>query len=133
MKNLLSEIFEKAIELGHFEYNQEQTQNKWLGTKPATISAIKQSEKRLGIELPTDYKEILEITNGFSASTIVEPTFQPIEKIDYLKNIDSFIIEVWSQEEVADIGEQLKRSIIIGGIEEEQYFLLIPPGLNNKK
>ena len=127
MNNLLKQISEKAIELADFEFTQEQTQNKWLGTKPTSETEIKQAEKRLGIELPNDYKEFLAITNGFSAPNDVEPAFEPIDKIDYLKNIDAFLIEVWNQNGIADIGKQLERSIIIGGISEEQCLLLIPP------
>ena len=127
MNSLLKKISEKAIELADFEFTQEQTENKWLGTKPASESEIKLTEKRLGIEFPTDFKLFLSITNGFSAPNDIEPTFEPIDKIDYLKKIDSFLVEVWNQEGIADIGKQLERSIIIGGISEEQYFLLIPP------
>ncbi len=133
MKNLLDKIFEKAIKLDHFKFNEKQIKNSWLGNKPASDSEIKRTEKRLGIELPLDYKELLKITNGFSAPVTVEPTFEPIEKIDYLKNIDSYIIEIWSQEAIADIGKLLEKSIIIGGISEEQYFLLIPPNIKNKQ
>nr|WP_321222917.1 SMI1/KNR4 family protein [uncultured Psychroserpens sp.] len=127
MNSQLKQISEKAIELADFEFTQEQTENKWLGTKPASETEIKLTEKRLGIKLPTDYKEFLRITNGFSAPNDIEPTFEQIEQIDYLKNIDSFLIEVWNEDGIADIGKQLERSILIAGISEEQYFLLIPP------
>lgn len=56
-----------------------------------------------------------------------EPTFEPIDKIDYLKNIDTLLIEIWSEGILADIGEQLNRAIVIGGLDDEHYFLLIPP------
>lgn len=127
MNSLLKQISEKAIELADFEFTQEQINNKWLGTIPTSENDIQLTEKRLGVELPRDYKEFLRITNGFSAPNDVEPTFEPIAKIDYLKNVDSYLIEVWNQDGIADIGKQLERSIIIGGINEEQIFLLIPP------
>ncbi|WP_339918449.1 hypothetical protein [Yeosuana marina] len=55
MHRLLRKISEKAIELADFEFTPEQTENKWLGTKPASETEIKLTEKRLGIEFPTDF------------------------------------------------------------------------------
>ena len=133
MKSLLKQISEKAIELADFEFTQEQTEKKWLGTKPASETEIKLTEKRLGIEFPTDFKKFLSITNGFSAPNDIEPTFEPTDKIDYLKNIDSFIIEAYSIDGIKNIGKELEKSILVGGINEEQYFLLIPSDLNREK
>tara|TARA_R100001230_G_C5568225_1_gene90748 strand:- start:113 stop:625 length:513 start_codon:yes stop_codon:yes gene_type:complete len=131
MNELLKLISERAIELADFDFTQEQTKNKWLGTLPASEDEIKLTEKRLGIELPADFKLFLSITNGFSAPNDIEPTFVPISKIDFLKNIDSFIIEAYSIDGIENIGKELEKSIIIGGLNQEQYFLLIPP--NSKK
>ena len=86
MNELLKLISERAIELADFDFTQEQTKNKWLGTLPASEDEIKLTEKRLGIELPADFKLFLSITNGFSAPNDIEPTFVPISKIDFLKN-----------------------------------------------
>ena len=133
MDSLLKQISEKAIELGDFEFTQEQTENKWLGTKPASETEIKLTEKRLGIEFPTDFKKFLSITNGFSAPNDIEPTFEPTDKIDYLRNIDRFIIEAYSIDGIENIGQELEKSILVGGINEEQYFLLIPHNLTTGK
>ncbi|HBR53462.1 MAG TPA: SMI1/KNR4 family protein [Flavobacteriaceae bacterium] len=133
MNSLLKQISEKAIELADFEFTQEQTENKWLGIKPVSETEIKLTEKRLGIEFPTDFKQFLLITNGFSAPNDIEPTFEPINKIDFLKNIDSFIIEAYSIDGIENIGKQLEKSILVGGINQEQYFLLIPPNSTNEK
>ncbi|EDP70778.1 hypothetical protein FBALC1_08463 [Flavobacteriales bacterium ALC-1] len=133
MNSLLKQISKKAVELADFEFTQEQTENIWLGTKPVSETEIKLTEKRLGIEFPTDYKQFLSITNGFSAPNDIEPTFEPINKIDFLKNIDSFIIEAYSIDGIENIGNQLEQSIIVGGINQEQYFLLIPPNSTNEK
>ncbi|WP_343488355.1 SMI1/KNR4 family protein [Allomuricauda sp. d1] len=127
MKGLLKTISEKAIELQDFSYSEEQIQHKWLGTKPVTENELESIEKRLGIQLPEDYINFLKITNGFSAPNLVEPTFEPFWKIDFLKEVDNFIIEVWKKNGLTEIGKNLESSIIVGGIEEEQYFLLIPP------
>jgi len=127
MKSTLQNISKKAIELADLEFSQEQIEQQWLGNKPASDSEVKRTEQRLGIELPADYKKFLKITNGFNAPHGVEPTFEPIQNIDYLRNINSYLIEVWKQDGIADIGKKLEQSIIIAGIQEEQYFLLIPP------
>ncbi|MDF4202470.1 SMI1/KNR4 family protein [Maribacter sp. SA7] len=127
MDNLLKQISEKAIELADFEFTQEQTKNKWIGSKPASETEIYLTEKRLGIEFPSDFKKFLSISNGFSAPNDIEPTFESIDKIDYFKNIDGFLIEAYSNDKIEYIGKQLAKSIVVGGINEEQYFLLIPP------
>lgn len=133
MKSLLKQISEKAIELANFEFTQKHTENKWLGTKPASETEIKLTEKRLGIEFPTDFKKFLSITNGFAAPNDIEPTFEPTDKINYLKKIDSFIIEAYSIEGIENIGKELEKSILVGGINEEQHFLLIPSDLKRGK
>ena len=132
MKELLKTISEKAIELEDFAYSEEQVQNKWLGTIPITEIELDSIEKRLGLQLPKDYIDFLKITNGFSAANLVEPTFEPFWKIDFLKEVDSFIIKVWNEDGLTEIGKNLERSIVVGGIEEEQYFLLIPPEKANE-
>tara|TARA_R110000744_G_scaffold379132_1_gene496479 strand:- start:628 stop:1146 length:519 start_codon:yes stop_codon:yes gene_type:complete len=133
MRDVLNQISVKAIELADFEFTQEQTENKWLGTKPASENEIQLTEKRLGIEFPADFKQFLSISNGFSAPNDIEPNFEPSDKIDFLKNIDSFIIEAYSINGIENIGKQLEKSILVGGINQEQYFLLIPPNSTNEK
>jgi len=124
----LKEISVTAIKLSPNKFTDEEREFGWLGNQPATKEAIKSAEQKLGMTLPEDYKAFLLITNGFFTPTdSTEPTFEPVENIDYLKNVDDFLIEVWCVPELIDIGQQLAKSIIIGGLEDEQYFLLIPP------
>jgi len=132
MKSLLKKISEKAIELADLEFTQDQIKNKWLVNEPTSEVDLKLTEKRLGVKLPNDYKEFLRITNGFTAPNDVEPSFERFDKIDYLKNLNNHLIEVWNTEGIADIGKQLGCSIVIGGINEEQIFLLIPPNSSSE-
>ncbi len=132
MKEILLALSLISIKLGDIKYSEKQSKEKWIGYEAATTEQIQAAEKRLKIKLPKDYVEFLEITNGFSSPNQIEPSFMKIEEIDYLKNVDPFLLEVWV-ESVWDIGEQLERSIIVGGKEEEQYFLLIPPKEENGK
>ncbi|MFC4212060.1 SMI1/KNR4 family protein [Pedobacter lithocola] len=133
MKKILKKISETAIRQGVFTFTDDQKKSKWLGYEPATKDEIKQSEDRLGLELPADYKAFLLITNGFaSPNEHVEPSFAKVDEIGFLKDIDPKIIEDWLvHDESFDIVVQLSRSILVGGINEEQYFLLIPPIIEN--
>jgi cell wall assembly regulator SMI1 len=128
MKNTLQEISKLALQLGEFIFTDEQKKLKWLGEAPASIEEIEIAENRLGIQFPEDYKDLLLITNGFfTPCDSTEPTFERVENIDYLENIDAFLLEVWNKGPLADVGEQLKRAVVIAGLNDEQYFLLIPP------
>jgi len=49
------------------------------------------------------------------------------------KNIDNFIIESYNIDGIKNIGKQLEKSVLVGGINQEQYFLLIPPKSKNEK
>lgn len=102
--------------------------------KPADKASILKMEQKLNIELPKDYKEFLSISNGLPIiDDSVEPTFLPVEQIDYLRNIETYSIESFSIEGIEEIGKQLEESILIAGKDEEQYFLLIPPTKNYDK
>ncbi len=129
MKELLIAISIFSIKLGdaNERATKFQIENNWLGFEPAKNDEIQNTEKRLGIVLPVDYKEFLKISNGFSAPNNIEPTFLNVEEIDYLKNIDKFTIECYSHL------PELENSILIAGKDEEQYFLIVPPKNKNGK
>jgi cell wall assembly regulator SMI1 len=128
MKDLLKELSISSIQLGDITYSSQQIESQWLGSDiPASTEDIESAEIRLGIKFPDDYKEFLLITNGFAATNNIEPKFEPIQEVDYLKNLDDFLVSIWKEGILMDIGNALERSILVGGIDEEQYFLLIPP------
>ncbi len=123
MENLLKKLFEKSIELGDIEYSEKEINSTWIGNSPTTKEMINKVEEKLKASFPEDYKELLLITNGFKTSNnAVEPSFMKIGEVDYLKNIDPFVVECYE-----DTLEELSESILIGGRDEEQYFLIIPP------
>jgi hypothetical protein len=128
MKELLLAISILSIKLGDANENASkiQIQNNWLGFEPAKKEEVINTEKRLNIILPEDYKEFLKITNGFSAPNTVEPTFMKVEDVDFLKNIDPEFVEIWGEGD-PEIDRVLKKSILIAGKDQEQQFLLIPP------
>jgi SMI1 / KNR4 family (SUKH-1) len=126
MEKILRGISKSVLLLNEAAFTKEQIQSKWLGYAPASDAAIEAAEKRLNCSLPTDYKEFLKITNGFSqTSNAIHSSFLPVEKIDYLLNLDDDLIEAW-EESMPDIGKILRTSILIGGLNESQRVLLIP-------
>jgi cell wall assembly regulator SMI1 len=126
MKKVLIEISKKAIKHENYTFTSEQKSNNWLGTTPATEKQIIDAENRLGVKFPNDYKDFLILTNGFFAPNTIEPSFVSIEKVDFLKNIDNDTIQAYGMVE-------LENAIIVAGILEDQYFLLLPPKSENEK
>ena len=72
---------------------------------------------------------MLLIANGFKrCNDAVECDFIKIQDVDFFKNTHSDVLEIWlDEEELEDIGKQLERSILIGGMNGTQQFILIPP------
>ncbi|WP_235855726.1 SMI1/KNR4 family protein [Flagellimonas aequoris] len=122
-----------ALKLGDIEFSKSHRDNQWLGNEPVEESKILEVESKLNVQLPNDYKEFLLISNGFAATNDIEPAFLPIEEVDYLKKLDNELIEIWTRDGIPEIGEQLSKSIVVGGVMEEQYFLILPPDSKNPK
>lgn len=128
MLKTLKEISKKTLLLNDFDFSDEQVKTKWLGTLVAQDKEICDTEKRLEIKLPGDYLEFLKISNGFPQTSSISCSFLSIDKIDYLKTLDEDLVEIWSKnEDLKEVGEALTSSILIGGLNEEQQFLIIPP------
>lgn len=127
MKDLLAEISQKATKYQDFNFTPKQVEKGWLGNIPATEEEILEAEIRLGLKLPEDYKEFLLITNGFSAPNDIEPSFEKVSEINFLKNIMDFVVEAY------DYLPELETAIIVGGKSEEQQFLLLPPKLESEQ
>ena len=128
MKEQLKEISRTSIIRGDFEFPESLVQGNWLGYEPATDEQIVDVEKRLGLILPDDYKTFLKLCNGFHAPNGVEPSFLSTDKIDYLEKLDPDLTRIWTETGNMETGNELRRSILVAGLYEEQYFLLIPPG-----
>lgn len=133
MQKLLKEISKRAILLNDITFSKEQIDTEWLGNPSATEEDIEIAEQRLNVKLPSDYIDFLKICNGFQASTFVFSTFLPVNEIGYLKDLDEDTVETWCEIDEFDdnnlneMKTNLARSILIGGLNEEQYALLIPP------
>jgi cell wall assembly regulator SMI1 len=129
MKKILTELFQKSLTTKNNNYfTSEQIKNNWIGNLPATQKEIQETESRLGIKLPHDYKEFLKIANGYPTyNDTVEPSFEKISEIQYLRDFDPETIQIWIETGNDEIGNELNKSIIVAGKQEEQWFLLIPP------
>lgn len=126
MKNLLVCISKKSIEKEDLEFQGKSIVGDWLGNNPATEHEILLAENRLNIKFPDDYREFLLTTNGFIGPNDVEPSFERVHQVDYLKKL---IPEMNEAYQIKD----LESAILVGGMEEEQQFLLIPPDSENKE
>ncbi len=125
----LKQISISAIELDGERFSDEEKSAKWIGKAPATDAAIDDTQKRLGISFPKDVIELYKTTNG--TSVILSQTFgdfAPIEKIDWLKNIQPETIEAYAEMGEAYL-ENLKNSIVIAGLTHpHQVFIIQPHG-----
>lgn len=133
MKKILQAISSKAIELGLINptLTEHQLASRWIGFDPASNVEIDALEARIGMKLPQDYKDLLQLTNGFLAANSVEPSFCSTEKVNLLKNVDLELIEIWTSAGNIEVGNKLETAIKVGGFDEEQYFFLIPPSKEN--
>lgn len=128
MTELLANISNLGIQLNGQYYTAEQQQRQWIGFEGCTEEDIQRVETRLHLSLPHDYRELMKQSNGFADANGIEPTFCPIDRVDYLHNVDPDLAEAWLEAGNTELGEKLKTAIQIGGFEEEQQFFLIPPG-----
>ncbi|MEO3408180.1 SMI1/KNR4 family protein [Mucilaginibacter sp. CAU 1740] len=127
MKEILKQISRLTTPECSYSYiTEEKIKTGWIGNSPAVADDVKLAEERLGVVLPDDYKKFLLITNGFPAPIDTEPEFEPVNKIDYLKNIDPDLLKIWDKSE-SEEGLDLPRSILVAGNGQEQQFLLVPP------
>jgi hypothetical protein len=127
MKELIQQISKDTIKLDPDFYSQEEKAAQWIGRNPATAEAIAETENRLGIKLPDDVVAFYKTSNG--TSIILDQTFGafvPIEKVDWLKNADAYLIECYAGMGEAYVND-MKNSIIIAGVQYTHSVLLIQP------
>lgn len=127
MQDLLKKITKAALLLGDNDFTDIQQQTAWIGHPATDLAQIELAEKRLDVKFPPDYRAFLLLTNGFEATSLIDPRFMPVEEVELLKNIDPDLIEIWRETGNEDIADQLAGSICVAGIGEEQHFFLIPP------
>jgi hypothetical protein len=127
MKELLQQISKHSIFLNPDFYSEEEKAAQWIGRNSATDEAIAEAEKRMGVKLPNDVIEFYKTSNG--TSVILNQSFGafvPIEKVDWLKNADAYLIECYAGMGKAYVND-MKNSIIIAGINYCHSVLIIQP------
>ncbi len=127
-KELLNELSKYAVKSKYFE-TIDGLNSERLINLPTNIETIKKHESRLNVSLPQDYKRFLLTSNGLKSYSSTCPTLIPINKIDFLKNIEPELVEIFFEvynEHNSDQAKSFENSILIGGLKEEQKLLLIP-------
>ena len=129
MKKILQDISKKALLLNEMDFSEVQKTSKWLGKRPNTEGGIIAAEQRLGIHLPEDYRNFMQIVDGFAQYRGTGVAFLPISDVDFLHKIDGEMIEAWQGDAPEDETIlALKNAVVIGQSDDKvQYFLLIPP------
>jgi len=69
----------------------------WLGYPGATDEQVAAAEARLGISLPPDYREFLQISNGWRWMNYFIERIWPVEEIQWLRSSDPDIIADWNK------------------------------------
>jgi hypothetical protein len=138
LTGLLHRLSDSAINQKYkdIDYGNAVVKARWLGYPPANPNLIRETEQRLGIRLPEDYKAFLLTSNGFRATGSTDVTFLPVERIGWLRDLDSDMVNILGSPMDKDDSARaaaFRRSILIAGLNEEQQFLLIPPGGADKE
>lgn len=123
---LLKRLSELSIKKEPGEYTNEQKRQMWIGNEAADEKLIIETEKRLGIELPKDYKDFLKTSNGFSNFPLVNPRLVEVEKLDF--SSDAYL-NVFDDDDNENgvFNEYLRKAIVISQLPDEQEIWLIPP------
>lgn len=132
-QEILEKLSALSIKTEPDMFTPEQKTNKWIGKEPASVQAIEEAEKRLGLKLPDDYKEFLKVSNGFPEFPLVNPVLASAEEINFLveayKVYENGILDItkdYPDEEKGTIGEYVERGIAISRFPAEQEVWLIP-------
>ena len=102
---------------------------------PATRTQIHAADIRLGVQLPPDYISFLLLSNGRLAIGPTGVTLLPVEHIGWLRDMDPELVKIWGKpmdQKDSARAAGFQRSILIGGYNEEQQLLLVPPGDSDK-
>ncbi|MCI1189057.1 SMI1/KNR4 family protein [Hymenobacter sp. DH14] len=83
-----------------------QKESGWLGFLGAAESDLQALEQRLGVPLPPSYRAFLAASNGFGPVDCFIWRLFPVAEIDWLVNKDKEIVEIWEQDDDADITDE---------------------------
>ena len=118
----------------------------WLGYAPASSSAIRQAEKRLGVRLPPSLRAFYSAPNGWRTVGCFIYAVPPVEKAVWISEAEPSIYEnalsieaefdsdprVEMREYAYEGGTQVKRSLAVSSWGEGSTWLLDPGTVNDK-
>jgi hypothetical protein len=90
----------------HGFLSDAQKESGWLGFPGAAESDLQGLEQRLGISLPPSYRAFLATSNGFGPIDCFIWCLFSVVEIDWLVNKDKGIVEIWEQDDDADITDE---------------------------
>jgi SMI1-KNR4 cell-wall len=102
-------------------FDDVQRENRWLGYEPADEEAVRAAEERIGVRLPPSYRNFLLVSNGWRRIDPLLNELLKVDEIDWLPEVDPELWDIWSSGEDA---EQLKRSVLLSGHADGDYWLL---------
>ncbi|GHJ42156.1 SMI1/KNR4 family protein [Streptomyces sp. TS71-3] len=117
-----SAYLRELAEDGRGDVDTVQRRTRWLGYGPAGEKEILAAEDRLGIRLPPSHRNFLLASNGWSAIAHSLYELVKVEEIGWFPDADPGMWDAWSHDE--DITEQLRRSILLSGPADGDYWLL---------
>lgn len=119
---LSSEYLRELTKEGREDVDTVQRQTQWLGYEPASEDAILAAEERLGVRLPPSYRNFLLASDGWSHIARSLYDLLKVKEIGWFRDVDPGMWDAWSHDE--DITEQLKRSVLLSGPADGDYWLL---------
>jgi len=118
LDNVSKTLFKSDDLLDKFSNNPSE----WLGFVEISDNEIQNHESKLGTLLPPSYKSFLKTTNGFKQLSCFVWDIWPVEKIDWLKNVDPQLIEIYSTQfaGVFDVTDQ--EYFVYGEMQDPPFF-----------
>jgi hypothetical protein len=110
-------------------FPEERILSQWLGNDPAPEEKILAAEEKIGMPLPSDYREFLMASDGFAAHSYIAPSLLTVEDIGWLSVVYEDLVEYveqileWSKEKYARLSS---KCLLVSGFHEEEQVLLFP-------
>jgi len=124
---LIREISSEALRIEDEEvYGEDVRKSGWIGFEGAIAAEIATVEERLNINLPNDYKQFLETTNGMMPFPILNPPLVGVSQIRYLVDVvEPYFAEIIQNSYIRE-GDDLRHAVLISNYPDEQLVWLIP-------
>jgi hypothetical protein len=132
-RRIIEEISRASIVSDPELFEEEVIDSGWIGFQGASSGDIAETENRLGLLLPEDYKSFLQISDGIRGFPHCNPALLSVSKIDYIKKFvapDEFqgLCNFPTDENDPELFESyLSRAIMISEYPGEQMIWLIAP------